>query len=59
MITELQKLKSTIEDIDALSQGGFSEISTLASMALKHMEAEHTLVSSLKCNTGVDAGSIR
>ncbi|MBL8420147.1 MAG: hypothetical protein JNK92_05870 [Dechloromonas sp.] len=42
MSTELQKLQSTIEDIDALSQDGFSEISTLASMALKLMEAEHT-----------------
>ena len=33
-----EKLKATIETMDALSQEGFSEISTLASVALKLME---------------------
>lgn len=31
-------LKSTIETLDGLSQDGFSEIATLAQMALAHME---------------------
>lgn len=35
---DYNKLKSTIETLDALSQDGFSEISTLAGVALKLME---------------------
>ncbi len=40
MSTELEKLQSAITNMDCHSQNGFSEISTLASMALDLMETE-------------------
>ena len=40
-MSDIAKLQATVQTMDALSQDGFSEISTLASMALKLMETEH------------------
>ena len=36
--TDLNKLQSVIEDMDALAQGGFSEISALAKLALAALQ---------------------
>lgn len=45
MSTELEKLQSTITSMDCHSQNGFSEISTLAGMALDLMETEQAYLS--------------
>lgn len=36
---EVQKLRNVVEFIDSLSQGGFSEISSIARLALSRLEA--------------------
>lgn len=43
--TMLEKLQSTITTMDCFSQNGFSEISTLADMALDLMETEQAYLS--------------
>ncbi len=45
MSTELETLQSTITTMDCHSQNGFSEIATLASIALNLMETEQAYLS--------------
>ena len=37
-VPEVQKLRNAVEFMDCLSQGGFSEIASIAKLALYHRE---------------------